>query len=486
MEYTIPPTRGAYVRGGEHALKHYSEITAPEAGLELKTAASDYTRRVLLTFDLSDVPENAARIFFCPAYKCITGESPMRCDLHVVTNDWDENTVTWNTQPELGECIYTDGLVAEATEMDVTEGIKAAMDRGEKTLSLCMLANHPCTGTDRAALDVEKTALIATDEAREARIPTYIEDDPSLTDEQRALLAYLPRNWQLRVSGVKENRGDRFLMILQTDTHAFNRWDTLYGNNVKAATVFSGADLTVNLGDIIRGYKYDDDNTDNLRGCMDDLTRRYTEGNAAPVLMAIGNHDHNGMWCKLNEIDDLITKQEHFDRVQKPLHAHNGARMVTDEGNVCGDSLYSYIDFEKYHIRVVLVDTTDNGAEFSNFKVSERQLWWLENVALMTDKHVIIMTHTPFFVEFPDAGNRVPNGDRVMALVEQFIAAGGHFVAYLYGHTHKQSAVVDENGRRHMSFQNGGNNAEAVMIDTQSRTIETVGFGGSISRKVTY
>ena len=129
---------------------------------------------------------------------------------------------------------------------------------------------------------------------------------------------------------------------------------------------------------------------------------------------------------------------------------------------------------------------TDDGAEFSSFKVSERQLWWLENEALKTDKHVIIMTHTPFFVEFPGAGNRVPNGDRVMALVEQFIAAGGHFVAYLYGHTHKQSAVVDENGRRHMSFQNGGNNAEAVMIDTQSRTIETVGFGGSISRKVTY
>ena len=38
MEITISPIKAAYVRGGEHAGKHYSEITAPETGLEFKTA----------------------------------------------------------------------------------------------------------------------------------------------------------------------------------------------------------------------------------------------------------------------------------------------------------------------------------------------------------------------------------------------------------------------------------------------------------------
>ena len=487
MEFMITPQKAAYVRGGEHADKNFRDIPHRGNALELKTAAKDFTRRVLLTFDLSALLSRSfARVFFRPAYSCITGADPMRCDLFGISDEWDPETVTWNTAPALGAPLFTNGLVTEGVEMDVTDAIRRAVERGETALSFCVSINHACTGADRADLDGEKTVLVVTDEAREASLPAFLEDDPSLTETQRALLPYLPRNWQLRVKQTATNRNGRFLMTVQTDTHSFNREDTFYGNNAKAASVFLDADLTVNLGDIIRGYKYEEDNTDNLRGCMDDLVRRYTEGNTAPVLMAIGNHDHNGMWCKLNEVDDLITKQEHFDRVQKPLHAHNGAAMVTDGGNVCGDSLYSYIDFDRYHIRVILADSTDDGTKFNNFKVSERQLWWLENVALKTDKHVIIMTHTPFFVEFPNAGNRVSGGDLVMAAVERFIAEGGHFIAYLYGHTHGQSEVMDVNGRRHMSFLNGGNNAEAVMIDIRERTVETVGFGGSLSRKVSY
>lgn len=483
MELLIHPTKAAYVRGGEHADKNGSEITAD---LELKTAAEDFTRRIFFTFDLSDLPSAFRRVFFRPVYRLISGADPMRYDLLRVSDDWNADTVTWNTQPKTGACLSRDGLVVDTVEVDLSEAVSSALAAGERLLSFAMIVNHPCTGSDRAVLIAAETALVVTDEPRAAHLPTFLEDDPHLTDEQRALLPYLPRNWQLKADRLCRERDGRFCLIVQTDTHSFNREDTFYGNNVKALAAFTSPDLAVNLGDIIRGYKYEEDNTDNLRACMDDMVRRYTESCPCPVLFAIGNHDHNGMWCRLNEVDDLITKQEHFDRVQKPLHAHNGAAMVTDRDNVCGDSLYSYIDFEGHNIRVILVDSTDDGKDFNSFKVSERQLWWLENVALKTEKHVLLMTHTPFFVEFPGAGNRVNGGDLVMEAVERFVAGGGKLIAYLYGHTHKQSAVWDVHGRRHMSFVNGGNNAEAVLIDIQGRTIETIGFGGSAGRKLDF
>ena len=483
MEALLYPNKAAYVRGGEHADTPHP--ASPDHGAELKTAADDYTRRVLLTFDLSPLMgKTFARVFFHPVYSAITGKDPMKCDLYRVVDDWCAQTVTWNTRPALGECFFRDGMVALDAEMDVTEELQRALANGEQTLSLCMVVNHHCQGIDRAVVDVGKTVLLFTDEEREAYVPTLMEDDPSLTKEQRALLPYLPPNWQFKISSFYQSKGKCFCMTVQTDTHSFDRNDTSYGNNAKAVAVFTNSDVLINLGDMIRGYKYPEDNTENLRGCMDDLVRRYTENCPCPVLMAIGNHDHNGMWCKLNGVDDLITKKEHFDRVQKPLHAHNGAAMVTDGGNVGGDSLYSYVDLEKHNVRVIMVDSTDDGENFNGFKVSERQLWWLENVALKTEKQVIVMTHTPFFVEFPNAGNRVTNGDRVMETVERFVADGGKFIAYLYGHTHGQSAVIDENGRRHMSFVNGGSSAELVMIDTQSRTIKTIGFGNSADRSL--
>ena len=56
-------------------------------------------------------------------------------------------------------------------------------------------------------------------------------------------------------------------------------------------------------------------------------------------------------------------------------------------------------------------------------------------------------------------------------------AAGGDFIAYMYGHVHNSQAdTVDQNGRLHMIFQHGGANGEVVFIDTNERTIRTVGL----------
>lgn len=487
MELSLYPKEAAYVRDGEYADQNYRQMGAAENGLELKNAEGGYTRHVLLSFDLTALAGTSFRkVFFQPAYVRVLGTAPMYCDLYRVSDDWASDTVTWNTRPALGEPIYENGPVVSLVEMDITDAVRKTLDGGRTRLSFCMQINCPCIGNTRAALDAEKTALLATDEDRDEHKLLLLEDNPALSAEQIPLLPYIPVSWRPKLQALSEAMKKRFGFVVQTDVHMFDLQNLAQANNVKAMTAFADFNFIVNLGDLIRGYKYEEDNSDNLRACMDELVRRYTEGCHCPVLMTIGNHDRNGVWCRLNESDDLITRAEHFSRVQKPLKAYNGAAMVTNPEDVNGDSIYCYMDFEAFDIRVIVADSTDNGTEFNSFKVSEAQLEWLEKTALQTDKQVIVMTHTPFIPSFPDNGNRVTNGEGVLAAVERFIANGGRFIAYMYGHTHAQHEVQDENGRWHISFINGGANAEAVIVDTDKGTIETLGFGSARDRRIEY
>ena len=56
----------------------------------------------------------------------------------------------------------------------------------------------------------------------------------------------------------------------------------------------------------------------------------------------------------------------------------------------------------------------------------------------------------------------------------------------MYGHTHLQSDMLDENGRLHISFANGGNRAEVVAINLKARKIYTFALGSIESRDFKY
>ncbi len=485
MELTIFPTEAASIRGGDYADKNFLSLGPREKGLDIKTGPEEFTRYVLFTFDLTPLKKKPfQKVFFTPYCAYAIGNSEMRCDLYLNAPDWKSETVTWGNAPTCEEKIYENGLLASLSEMDITKTVNRLLKNGESKLSFTVKINHACKDDSRAALSAEKSVLTVTEENREEQCLTIDRKAPTLTPEQIALLPFLPASWEAKVRLLKKMSKARFTFLVQTDTHFYDRNMKQCANNVRAVAAFARPNFIVHLGDIIRGYKYEEDNSDNLRDCMDELVQRYTRDCPSPVLMTMGNHDNNGMWCKLNGTDDLITKDEHFQRVLVPIKAHNGPTMVTDRQNVGGDSLYFYMDFDNANIRVIVVDSTDNGTDFSSFKVSDHQLKWLRETALQTDKHVIIMTHTPFMPEFPGNGNRVAGGDLLREAVEKFIAEGGHFVAYLYGHTHAQNAIVDEYGRHHISFLHGGGNAEAVMIDLEHGTLETLGFGASVDRTV--
>ena len=118
---------------------------------------------------------------------------------------------------------------------------------------------------------------------------------------------------------------------------------------------------------------------------------------------------------------------------------------------------------------------------------SDRQVEWFKTEALNTTANVIIMTHIPLIKEFPGNDNSVvKNGDAVRAAVEEFIKNGGKFVAYMNGHTHNQADLVDENGRLHISFAQGGTKAEVVAINFKAKKIYTFGLGGTEGRDFRY
>lgn len=304
----------------------------------------------------------------------------------------------------------------------------------------------------------------------------------NLTEKQQALLEFINDKWKEKSSELEKAVDGGFCFAVQSDTHfsvTSNEKDAL---NLKALSHFIPIKFYANLGDYIKGYFKGEvgkiDNTpDKTMRSLIEITHRYLDDANCPVLITFGNHDTNQLWCKnYGRADQQLTQADHHEQVIAKIQAHNGSSMVAD-----GDSNYYYVDFINDNIRVIMINTTDGcyESEFdSTSQISARQLDWFENVALNTSLSVVVMLHIPLIPEFPgNDGSKIAGGEKLLSAVEKFIADGGDFIAYFNGHTHNQADLTDENGRLHISFQNGGHLAEVVRIDTEKRTIETVGLG---------
>jgi hypothetical protein len=170
--------------------------------------------------------------------------------------------------------------------------------------------------------------------------------------------------------------------------------------------------------------------------------------------------------------------------LRPPMHGWAGIRTADGESN------YYYVDFPKDNIRIVMLNCVDGNyvnQYDSTSMFSDRQVEWFKREALCTDAYVVVVNHVPLIKDFPgNDGSEVKNGDAVRQAIEDFIKNGGRFTLYLNGHTHNQAEMVDENGRLHVSFKNGGGFAEVVRLNTQKRTFETVGLGNLTNRRYEY
>ena len=308
---------------------------------------------------------------------------------------------------------------------------------------------------------------------------------------QEKLGHYIPEKWQSGMEELLANPTDDFTFAVQSDTHFSVNSAETDANNLKALSHFIPLSFYANFGDYIKGYFRNEigkiENTpDKTMKSLKEITHRYLDDANCPVLITMGNHDTNMLWCKnYGSADQQLTKEDHYREVFSKVKAHNGDIMTAD-----GESNYYYVDFAEANIRIVMLNCVDGNyvnQYDSTAMFGDRQVEWFKNEALHTDAYVVVVNHVPLIKEFPgNDGSEVKNGDAVREAVEQFIKNGGKFTLYLNGHTHNQAELVDENGRLHISFKNGGGVAEVVRLNVKKRTLETVALGNIESRRYEY
>lgn len=301
-------------------------------------------------------------------------------------------------------------------------------------------------------------------------------------------ISYLHDSWLEKLPKLEASLDGRFVFAVQADTHYFDIEDGKQLYNLMALGHLYPMNFVANLGDMIRGYFKDrEGNTpEKMQAAMDELSHRYTTDAPCPVLLTIGNHDANQLWCQhYGEASQMITEYDHYEKYIKPIKAINGDNMVTD-----GESNYYYVDFPSHKIRVIMLNSTD--AKFSEgyaetYVFTDKQIEWFKEKALKTDYAVLVMSHSPIRGDFESHPCGCIGGDQISEAVEDFIAAGGNFIAYMCGHVHISHQLTDKNGRLHISFTNGANIAEVVWIDTEKKTIDTLFLGKEPSeRHLTY
>ena len=305
---------------------------------------------------------------------------------------------------------------------------------------------------------------------------------PQIEKMDTSSIYILQDDWKNKIQTIQNAQNGKFTFIVQTDTHFGEVGTGIYAdqykdliNNISKMTEYIGVDFIANLGDIIRGYE--SDTTEDMRKAYTEIMHRYVSNLHAPLLVTIGNHDTNIMYAQsMNDPSLQISKNEIYSRVIP--FVKNSVRNAVFNGK----SLYYYVDFED--VRVIVLNTTDG--EYSSsaigdvYTISNEQLEWFTNVALNTNKDVMIMCHVPLVSDLTN--NVVNNRDGVINALKTYKQQGKNVIGCFYGHVHSQtSKTVD--GILHVCFTLGGHCAEIVMIDTGNKTISTIGISTDTANK---
>ena len=279
--------------------------------------------------------------------------------------------------------------------------------------------------------------------------------------------------WSYSLQELKAIQNGHFTIGVQTDTH-YNNEDLSYGTPLKNMTKQLYFDFICNLGDIPRGYSQD--TVEITKTAIETMLNRYESYVEAPVVAVFGNHDNAVM------SGSFITKSEMHD------YYIGNNNTLTDIVNPTGE-LYYYKDF--HDCRVIVLDTnnypyvsrSNSDVNINHTVISSDQVSWFANVALNTDKPVIVVSHNALitdvhtdFVEPTEdvAGeNYIPyRADQIRSAMLNFIQNGGTIACCLNGHIHLQNDVK-VNGINYITFKNGGTFAELLFIDFDNRTIIT-------------
>ncbi len=246
---------------------------------------------------------------------------------------------------------------------------------------------------------------------------------------------------------------DSLVMPLFTDLHTpspEHESVELLTELIAALTEQISCDAVIDLGDNpdMLGRTVHISNHD-LKIYFQTLLGKIHNAAGCPLLCVHGNHDAPGTDFFSPEYWNAITKHRYG----------NTSAVFGDEG------AYYYVDYDKADTRFVILSVpseSDIDTEFPTpiWGFGEKQLKWLENVALKTDKYVIILMHVPFYAEYRgdmEKTLKVWTGEReavsyisalcgwiddvkeASEIINKFAEKSGRLVACFSGHTHTDS-----------------------------------------------
>jgi hypothetical protein len=151
-----PPVADAYVRAGAWAAKNFGDSSNLYAK---KGLSADLTRRAYLTFDVRDVTTFTRATLRLYGHGSAATATSIRTTVYAVADTtWNENTVTWNTRPDLGVvlgAVQVNGTTPGWLAIDITEFLRAERAAGHDAVSLALRS-------------VSQTSAFAIFNAREA------------------------------------------------------------------------------------------------------------------------------------------------------------------------------------------------------------------------------------------------------------------------------------------------------------------------------
>lgn len=328
----------------------------------------------------------------------------------------------------------------------------------------------------RQCYDINKNSLIG----KRKPIKEYSYDDDQ--DPEKSLV------WNYDLESLQGIQGNKFTIGIQADTHYWQpNLGTDYITPLKNLTKQLHCDFITNLGDIPRGWATDTETPAYTLAAETEAIRRYTDHVECPVLIVRGNHD-NGMYHHgSGHPQNMSSTISKADLYNAQVGTVKRTTSIVEPGT--GD-FYYYKDFPE--CRVIVLDTNDYPflaiSEYdvhgNHHTISQTQIDWFTNIALDTEKPVLILSHCilnnvdypRFVVPEEDKGymeeepRMTYNADKIVSALESFKENGGDVIACFFGHVHRQHYGRD-NGINYISFMNSGYFAEIVFIDFDNRKI---------------
>ncbi|MFA5689762.1 MAG: DNRLRE domain-containing protein [Kiritimatiellales bacterium] len=188
----LEPVADTYVRDGSYANDNYGTATM----LMIKKSSTGYNRRAFLRFDLTSVTQAFVRAYL----ELQTGSPPSpvtaaNAELRLVAADgWNEQAVTWTSQPSLGAVVISWLMSTNLLErLDVTS-VALAEHAGDGLLSLALAVtsqpNSEATYSyySREAAVGRRPRLVLEREVKAAVFDTWIAGQAGVPEGQRGAL----------------------------------------------------------------------------------------------------------------------------------------------------------------------------------------------------------------------------------------------------------------------------------------------------------